>query len=229
MTDLLLDDRELLDAYRLGKKWALERVYREYLPTVAGFLRRGFAFDSQGKRLLFSGYDSPDDLQDVLQETFLLAFGQGARHGYNGLSSFRAYLLGIAKNVVLGRFRKDMKRLERFTFQSSATEAARDEELSRLDVQASGQTPADDDYVRMRIRRAVEKCARDLGEQQRQVLKLHYLNELSQDATAEALSISRNRVRKHLRTIRKRLLIELKMNDLDHEGKLPLKSLREED
>ena len=40
---LLVDDRELLAAYRAGAPEALGRVFRHYAPGVAALLRAGFS------------------------------------------------------------------------------------------------------------------------------------------------------------------------------------------
>ncbi len=177
--------------------------------------------------MTFAGYDNPDDLQEVLQEIFLLVLGKGARRGYNGLTSFKSYILAISKNVVLGRFRKDVKRLERFRLESGPDEVEGYIDEQGLELLVSNQASPDGDYFLQRIRKVVQKCAAGLSLEQREVLRLYYLNELSQDATAAALSINRNKVRKHIQSIRKRLLRELQKHDLHDEGTISLVSVEE--
>lgn len=102
---LLIERRELLDRFKRGERRALEEVYRHYAPEVATFLQRGFTFSSVGRSLRFSGYAQPFDLDNALQETFLRAFKESARIGYDGLHPYKSYLLAIARNLVLDEFR----------------------------------------------------------------------------------------------------------------------------
>lgn len=102
---LLIERRELLDRFKRGERRALEEVYRHYAPDVAAFLQRGFTFSSAGRSLRFSGYAQPFDLDNALQETFVRAFKESARLGYDGLHPYKSYLLAIARNLVLDEFR----------------------------------------------------------------------------------------------------------------------------
>jgi len=102
---LLIERRELLDRFKRGERRALEEVYRHYAPEVAGFLQRGFTFQSGGRALRFGGYAQPFDLDNALQETFVRAFKESARVGYDGLHPYRSYLYAIARNLVLDEFR----------------------------------------------------------------------------------------------------------------------------
>src|SRR5260370_32678632 len=102
---LLIERRELLDRFKRGERRALEEVYRHYAPELAAFLQRGFTFSSGGRPLRFSGYAQPFDLDNALQETFLRAFKESARVGYDGLHPYKSYLFAIARNLVLDEFR----------------------------------------------------------------------------------------------------------------------------
>jgi RNA polymerase sigma factor (sigma-70 family) len=102
---LLVEQRALLDRFRRGERRALEEVYRHYAPQVAAFLQGGFTFSSAGRHLRFSGYRQPFDLDNALQETFMRAFKESARQGYDGLNPYKNYLFGIARNLVLDELR----------------------------------------------------------------------------------------------------------------------------
>jgi len=102
---LLVERRELLERFRAGKKPALEEVYRHYAQDVVQFLSRGFGFNSRGRALRFTGYAQPFDLDNAIQETFARAFKESARLGYDGLHSYKNYLLAIARNFVLDEMR----------------------------------------------------------------------------------------------------------------------------
>lgn len=222
--ELMPENREVLDGYRRARPEALERVYRAYVRDVAAFLRQGFGFSSKGRQLNFKGYSNPDDLQDALQETFMLAFGEGARLGYNGLSSFKNYILGITRNVVLERFRKDVSRLIRF---ETVEPDAGGEELAMQEGLALMQAhPSPDEAAEHReIRKVVVAFVKELSEEQRQVVRLHFMERLSQEATAEALSVDRNRVRKQIRAIRRKLWKKIRREGLDRALPFSLESL----
>jgi RNA polymerase sigma factor (sigma-70 family) len=103
---LLTKDRALLDAFRRGEKKALETVYTAYADAVGAFLRAGFSFQSNGRACRFLGARSEFDLEDRVHDVFARAFSERARLAYDGLSPYRAYLLTIARNVVIDDFRR---------------------------------------------------------------------------------------------------------------------------
>src|SRR5688572_23850729 len=97
---LFLERRELLARFRAGERPALEETYRHYAPIVATFLSRGFTFKSGDQTLRFAGYAEPFDLDNALAETFVRAFRESARLGYDGINPYKNYLLTIARNLV---------------------------------------------------------------------------------------------------------------------------------
>ena len=121
---LLIERRELLDRFKRGERRALEEVYRHYAPEVATFLQRGFTFSSAGRSLRFSGYAQPFDLDNALQETFVRAFKESARLGYDGLHPYKSYLLAIARNLVLDEFRNRVVAMSPFIDQLDGAGAA---------------------------------------------------------------------------------------------------------
>src|SRR5262245_56542135 len=120
---LLLEQRALLDRFRRGERLALEEVYRHYAPEVAAFLQRGFTFMSGGRHLRFAGYRQPFDLDNALQETFVRAFKESARLGYDGLNPYKSYLLAIARNLVLDELRRREVAMSPFIEQLEAAPA----------------------------------------------------------------------------------------------------------
>ena len=102
---LLIERRELLERFKAGERKALEEVYRHYVADVASFLQRGFSFNSRDRALRFTGYSQPFDLDNAIQETFVRAFKESARLGYDGLHSYKNYLFAIARNLVIDEFR----------------------------------------------------------------------------------------------------------------------------
>jgi RNA polymerase sigma-70 factor, ECF subfamily len=123
---LLTERRELLDRFKRGERRALEEVYRHYAPEVATFLSRGFTFSSGGRALRFGGYAQPFDLDNALQETFMRAFKESARVGYDGLHPYKSYLYAIARNLVLDEFRNREVAMSPFIDQLDSGGAAPD-------------------------------------------------------------------------------------------------------
>ncbi len=224
--DRLPENRALLDAFRRADPAALEGLYRSYAPELACFLRRGFEFSSQGRQLRFAGYEDPEQLRDALQDVFLRGFSAAARKGYDGLRPFGQYLRGIARNAVLARFRKDLDRISRF---QDITAAGAEPACDAESIQAAGgvtlaagqPTPPDEAAEQQRIRTFLRAFVAGLSEEQRQVVRLHFVEQLGQRDTAAALGLDRNRVRKHIRLIRRSLWRQLKRHGL--ERALPLR------
>jgi RNA polymerase sigma factor (sigma-70 family) len=104
--DLLSDNPTLLDRFRRGERRALDEVYRHYAPMVAAFLRRGFVFCSGGCERWFGGFTQPFELENAFQDTFVHAFVESARRSYDGVRSYKSYLLAIARNVAVDQLRR---------------------------------------------------------------------------------------------------------------------------
>ena len=214
--DRLPENRALLDAYRRADPEAFERLYHSYVSEVASLLRRGFQFSSEGRQLQFVGYDHPDDLQDALQETFLLAFDQSARRGYNGLNPFGNYVLGIARNVVLGRFRKDLSRLSCFKSLEPIDAENSDQAAVSAGLSSAAAFVAPDKATsNSEIRKLMQSFVSQLTEQQKQIVKYYFIDHLSQESTAEKMDLNRNRVRKQIRSIRRKLWRRIRKEGLD--------------
>jgi RNA polymerase sigma factor (sigma-70 family) len=99
----LHQQRDLLDAFRRGERWALEEIYwahaRDIEMIVARLLRRSWA-GSAGV-----------EAREVMQEIFLHAFSPAAREAYDGIRDYGAYLRAIARNTVIRFFEKRSREL----------------------------------------------------------------------------------------------------------------------
>ncbi len=110
---LLTQDRALLDAFRRGEREAIERVYHAYVGQVAGLLRGGFSFMSEGQPMSFHGIKDAWDLECAVQDTFIQAFSPAARQAYDGLKPYGPYLLAIARNRVISDLRSHQRERRR--------------------------------------------------------------------------------------------------------------------
>lgn len=206
---LLMQDRELLIAYREGRGDALNKVYHHFRDDVSRLLGAGFGFSSGGKRYRFTGYRTAFELEDAIQETFLKAFGERARNGYSGLQPFRPYLLGIARNLVIDDYRR--RRREMAIFVPEEVDLQRvepDTQGSASSMGGWGARSLDPEQEAMRAQRRelIQDFLETLDEKQRELVRLHFMERLSQESTAEAMQVDRNRIRRMVRDLRLKLL-----------------------
>lgn len=82
------DDRDLLEAWGAGDRVAGNEFVTRYFAAVHRFL---------------SGKVGPSTVDDLTQQTFLACLER--RNQLRGGSSYRAYLLGIARNLLLMHYR----------------------------------------------------------------------------------------------------------------------------
>lgn len=193
----LVEDRELLAAFREGRRDALERVYKENVIQVAAFLRRGFTYTSAGSPVVFPGFRTPSELDSAVQEVFVRAFEPRTRAAYDGLRPYRGFLIGIARNVAL-------KEVER-----RATRDGRSEPLGDAVEQLSAASPPMEDSIdegraRELVATFLAECCDD---RDRRLFSLRYDDGLAQEQAARAMGATRIQVRRwekklHVRLIR---------------------------
>lgn len=195
-----VDDRELLAAFRDGRRDALERVYRQHAPEIARFLRHGFMYTSNDQPTRYPGVQSTFELESLVQEVFARAFTPRARLAYDGVRPYGAFLTGIARNVLLDQLRRQARHGEVI----SAPEV-----LDRTPAESPAET--DDDRRGRELVIAFLETACD--DRDRRLYALRYDRELSQiDAAAEA-GLTRIQVRRWEWKFRERLLRFLKRAD----------------
>ena len=202
---LLPEDRKLLTAFRAGDREALERVYSAYVESVTRLLRFGFSFNSGGRRCCFQGCRNEFDLEDRVHTVFLKAFSDRARLSYDGLSSYKGYLLTIARNIVIDDFRRKENTLMEYVI-----EEVRDQRPSRMeysatdpiggDVALSGQ-PALDAEV-SDVTRLVQLFRERLSTREQQIFTLRYERELDHQEIIDRLGLSPSQIKTSERRIR---------------------------
>jgi RNA polymerase sigma factor (sigma-70 family) len=207
---ILLEDRTLLEAYRRGRPWALERVYRYYVAAVGALLGAGFTFSSGGESYRFVGYRDEFERQEVLQQTFVNAFGERARKGYSGLSPYGPYLLGIARNLVIDDYRRRRRELALFIPERGERilEEVGERELEAAPLGTWARRPPNPEARAhaTRVRALVGEFLETLDDEMVTLVDVHYLQGRSQEASAEILGLDRNGIRKRVRQLRLSLL-----------------------
>ncbi len=94
MADERTSDLELLQAWRAGTPAAGNALARRY---------------QLGLRRLFTAKVAPQEVEELVQQTWLAMTQAADRReaaGHEPLHSFRAYLFGVARNVLVGHYRK---------------------------------------------------------------------------------------------------------------------------
>jgi len=150
----------LLTAAQSGAPWALERIYRELSPAVAGYLRVQGAAEAE----------------DLTSDVFLKVFAGIV--GFSGPEErFRSWVFTVAHNRLVDEHRRKARRPvidggELPDRAASPDDDAESETLRRMSVE--------------RVRRLCDQLVPD----QRDVLLLRMVGDLSLEQTAEALGKS---------------------------------------
>lgn len=200
---MLHTDKKLLKGYRNGETWAYEAVYLHYSEPVRRFLQGGFTFVSRGRTCRFRGGAAGIDIDAVVQETFARAFAPSTRTNYDGERPFKNYLFSIAKNLVLREFQRRERVLNVENTEEATDALARrgvDFGLTSAESNPEGQV-ADDE---------LQACTRafidGLNTEETEFFRHRFAHGLTQEATAEAMQVTRARVKLLEKHLRKRFL-----------------------
>ncbi len=203
---LLLEDRALLDGFRQGRRDALQRVYDHYVDHVAAFLRGGFSFSSKGEGYTFKGCRAPSDLQDMLQETFCRAFAPEARLAYDGIHPYQSYLLTIARNLTIDRFRRQVR--EVYEPAGRGSDEGPGGGTPGGEAEPGGHTP-EAQLLGREVAGLVRAFHESLSAEEREVLRVYFEDEEGQRQAAVKLGLTRHQLRKSIAVLRKRLQVRL--------------------
>lgn len=190
-------NRELLDRFRRGERAALAEVYEHYVDDVARVARHGFVIEAAG-HVVIRGVDLEGE-HELVQETFVKAFGEAARNSFDGLRPYRPFLLRITKNLMIDRHRR----------RNAAAPIADLSVLQEASERASVPDHAEDLHWRA-LSDATTAFLAGLDPESRDVVRLRFESELSQDVVAEQLGCSRRRVRTVERRVKSQLERRLK-------------------
>jgi RNA polymerase sigma-70 factor (ECF subfamily) len=185
-SDHLFDgNRDLLDRYRRGDREALESVYWAYVDPVERLVTRC---------IRAHGPISPEyamSVEDLVQDVFTRAFTESSRLAYDGIRDYGPYIFTITRNVVVDAFRRRGREVP--------TDLGTLNERAASEATEWGQEPplSTDLNILARVRGYLARLPPDLAAVHRQ----RYGLGVSQDAAAQALGISRQR----LRTLEKKL------------------------
>jgi RNA polymerase sigma-70 factor (ECF subfamily) len=218
---LLVERRDLLARFKSGDRRALEEVYRHYVGDVANFLRRGFSFTSRDRAFRFSGYFQPFDLDNAVQETFVRAFKESARLGYDGLHSYKNYLFAIARNLVVDEFRSREVAMSPFVYQMGAQarveaptihdgeEAA---PMRSMPLGDSAQISAEQEFLRQELAQLYSAFLERLDDRDRIFFHARFEEQKTQVEAGEACGLSHMQSRTLEKKLRERFLKFMQTN-----------------
>ncbi len=174
---LLRSRPELLAGFRRGERVSLEAVYWGYVDRVERTVRYGFSVAQRGSR---DGGTARDAIADTVQETFLRAFEERARHAYDAARDYGPYLNTIARNLVADWARKRGRELS----------------LDDLEGPELASPPVDDEpWADPETVRCVARYIASLDDEARALHDARYERGLSQIQAAELLGLTRQTLR----------------------------------
>jgi RNA polymerase sigma factor (sigma-70 family) len=176
-------DFDLLQQWVAGDRRSGDRLVRRYYMEITRF---------------FMNAVGDQDRRELTQETFSQLCTAAARFG--GISSFRSYLYGIARNVLNAFLRKRYRRAE--------IEAEFDPEIHTIE-DAGSLTPSR--LISTLVRREViVQCLRELPVESKQMLELYYWHGLTADELGAMYRVPAPTIRTRLFHLRRKLANKIK-------------------
>ncbi len=188
--DLLRDDPALREAFRAGERWAMEAVYKSYLPLVTTIACHGTGG--------FRGFFDPCRRDDAIQTIFVRAFEERTRLAYNGLDPYSGFLRGVAHNVCRQLLDKD-RRFQRVP-----------------EKEPSAAPDLEQDLIGREACDLLAQFKAGLEPRDRLILRRYFQEGASEEGLAEELGLTRYRTRKTIKTLHKRMLKHLKAHGITH-------------
>jgi RNA polymerase sigma factor (sigma-70 family) len=182
---------DFLARFKAGERPFLEKVYFAYLDEVEAYVRRFLA----GCRR--PGAARPD-VGDLVQEAFVRAFAEKARHAFDGQRDYGPFLGALTRNMMIDWARRNVRELPT-------------EDLDRF---ADAPPPSEREWADRETMAEVNAYLGELAQELRQVHEFRYVECRSQEEACSALGISRQTLRtreKHLRDGLRRRLKRLKV------------------
>lgn len=165
---------------------AFQALFLHYGPRIKGLLLRKGA--------------EPDLAEDLMQETMLAVWNKATLY-HPGRGSVATWMFTIARNLRIDRLRKESAR---------HFEDIDGMELGQENLPGGGDTVAQDDHViALQEGARVTEALADLPEEQATVLKLAFVEDLSQSEIAEQLGVPLGTVKSRMRLAYRKLKLAL--------------------
>jgi RNA polymerase sigma-70 factor (ECF subfamily) len=165
----MLSDKQLLDLYKAGDKSVISQLLERHSRRLRDYIR-----------MMVKDADIADDL---LQEVLIKVAGVMNDGRYTDKGRFQPWLMRIAHNRVLDHFRAQKQ--NRYINEASAG----------YDIIGSThivENSVEDDIISEQIAKDLRSLIEELPDEQREVVKLRYYDELSFKEIAEQTNVSIN-------------------------------------
>ncbi len=180
-----VEDERLVERACEGDRTAFDLLYERYFARIYAFAARRI-----GNRA---------DVEETVQEVFLGVFTGLA--SFRGEGAFAAWVLGIARRTIAGRFKK--KRHATVPLDETAEPPIIDWFAPTLQREP---TPLEHYECGERIARLEAASAGELSAEQRRLIRLHHLEHLPINEIAARLAKTEDSIKSHLYRARRVLL-----------------------
>tara|TARA_B100001142_G_scaffold163489_1_gene163546 strand:+ start:16755 stop:17228 length:474 start_codon:yes stop_codon:yes gene_type:complete len=123
-----------------------------------------------------------DITEDIFQDTFIKVINSLQRGRYNEEGKFLPWMMRIAHNLVIDHFRKEakMKRVRPT------------DDFNIFDVINDGSRNQEEDMIRKRVHSDLNRLIKELPEDQMEVLRMRYFEDMSFKKISEITGVSIN-------------------------------------
>ena len=168
MLTSVLSDQELVKKYLTGDNTSFEILLTRHKSRV-------FAF-------IMSKIKNRELTEDIFQDTFIKVINSLQKGKYNEEGKFLPWMMRIAHNLIIDHFRKESKmRNIRPT-----------DEFNIFDIINDGSRGQDEEMIRKRVHADLNMLITDLPEEQMEVLKMRYFEDMSFKEISEITGVSIN-------------------------------------
>lgn len=164
-----MTDDKLVESYAKGNNEAFDTLLARYQDRLFSYIMQLI-----GNRTL---------ADDVFQETFVKAIVTIRQGNYTASGKFGAWLLRIARNLIIDHFRQE---------KAEGIVSTDDGEVDILNRKELSDCTIEDDIIDLQIRDDVRALVKQLPEQQRQVLVMRFYKDLSFKEIADLTNVSIN-------------------------------------
>jgi len=189
----LNEDPARLAGFRRGDAEMLSAVYTHYAPRLARAIAGGFTTGAHRVTV-----ESPFELDDLVQETFIRAFAPRARAAFDGGRPFFPYLAAIARNLTIDRGRRTTRSPEQLHPTSQVAESSA----------GAGASP-EADVMGLQLRQLYRTFVDELDSEARRLWHLRVEESRSRREVEEATGLSAMQVRTRETQLRRELVRRL--------------------
>jgi RNA polymerase sigma factor (sigma-70 family) len=168
MLTSVLSDQELVKKYLTGDNTSFEILLTRHKSRV-------FAF-------IMSKIKNRDITEDIFQDAFIKVINSLQKGKYNEEGKFLPWMMRITHNLVIDHFRKESK-------MKNIRPTA---EFNIFDVINNGNRGQDEEMIRKRVHADLNMLIKDLPEDQMEVLKMRYFEDMSFKEISEITCVSIN-------------------------------------